>query len=254
MKIKTLIIDDEALNRDLIAKLITKFGENFDVVGQAEDIDLGVKLIKELNPDLVFLDIKMPGGDGFDLLHRFEKPNFEVVFITGFDEYALKAFEFNALDYLLKPIDINKLKHTLSNVYERISQKLSLIDNLKCILSSYDNSHKIITKIPIHHNDKVELLDIYSIVSISSENGYTLFKVADLNQFISSKQINAFDFILNKFTNFIKISKGVYLNANYIKSYSKGMTCIINMKNGDSFEISRRKKSEILEVLKYKQI
>src|ERR1700741_5424183 len=115
--IRALIIEDEFLNRDLISKMILKLHSNFEIVGMAEDIHAGYSLINELKPDLIFLDIKMPGGSGFDLLKKFDEPFFEVVFVTGFDEYAIQAFEFNALDYILKPIDTNKLKSTLDKVY-----------------------------------------------------------------------------------------------------------------------------------------
>lgn len=249
MKIKTIIIDDEYMNRELIDKLIQKLNNNFEVIAKAENVDEGYDLIVEKSPDLIFLDIKMPGGNGFELLKRFENPSFEVVFITGFDEYALQAFEFNALDYVLKPIDTYKLNSTLDKVYSRICNKLSIENSLKEILEIYSVDNYFISKIPIHHKDKVELIDIKEIISIEADEGYTKFKTINVGEYISSKQFSSFEFIFEKYQNFIKINKGVYINASFIKNYSKGESCFITLKNNQSFEVSRRRKTEILSVL-----
>src|SRR4051812_15578953 len=137
-KIRAIVIDDEYLNRDLITKFIQSLDPNYDIIANASDIDSAFELINFHRPDLIFLDIKMPGGNGFELLERFDKPFFEVVFITGFDEYAIKAFEHNAVDYILKPIDADKLKQMLQKVYERIAAKLSVSTYLKEIISAYN--------------------------------------------------------------------------------------------------------------------
>ncbi len=248
-KIKTLVIDDEHLNRDVITKLVHKLDANFEIIADADNIDDAYELIAKHSPDLVFLDIKMPGGNGFDLLKRFTNPEFEVVFITGFDEYALQAFEFNALDYVLKPIDSVKLKNTLDKVYNRITSKLSITNNLKEILSVYNSEDYLISKIPIHHRDKVELINIKEILSLTAYEGYTMFKMLCNSEYISSKQFSSFEFIINKFPNFIKINKGTYVNLNFLKNYTKGDTCFIELTNNLSYEVSRRKKTEILVVL-----
>lgn len=249
MRIKTLVIDDEYLNRDLIIKLIQKLNNNFDIIGDAENIDDAFDLIQKHNPDLIFLDIKMPGGSGFDLLSRFKDVNFEVVFVTGFDEYAIQAFEFNALDYVLKPIDTIKLKATLDKVFYRISSKLSIVNNFKEILSVYNPDSHFISKIPIHKNDIVELIDVSEIVSIEANEGYTIFKTFSKGNYTSAKQLSSFEFIIEKNKSFVKINKGVFINLNYLESYSKSNFCIIKLKNDDLYEVSRRKKTEILSIL-----
>lgn len=248
-KIKSVVIDDEYLNRDLITKLINRLDPNFEIIGEADNIGSGFDLITECNPDLVFLDIKMPGGNGFELLKRFEKPNFEVVFITGFDEYALQAFEYNALDYILKPIDTDKLKNTLEKVYKRISSKLVIPNNLKEILDSYNNDYTSITKIPIHYKDKVVLVEVSDIISVQATDGYTVFKTKNQEEFMSSKQLSSFEFIINNYSNFCRLNKSAYINLNFIKSYTKGLICMVTLTNDVVFEVSRRKKTEILELL-----
>jgi two-component system LytT family response regulator len=248
-KIKALVIDDEYLNRDLITKLVHRIDSNFQIIGEAENITDAFELIKSHKPDLIFLDIKMPGGNGFELLNRFAKPDFEVVFITGFDEYAIQAFEYNALDYVLKPIDPFKFKNTLERVRERVISKLSIVNNLKEILETYNKDYTAIVKIPIHYQDQVVLLNVDEIISIEANAGYTIFKIGGNEELMSSKQLVSFEFIIDKFSNFVRISKGVYINIEFIKNYSKGSVCFITLKNNQVFEVSRRKKTEILMLL-----
>lgn len=253
-KIRAIVIDDEFYNRKLISKLVVQTNSNFEVIGIAEDIEEGFALIIELQPDLVFLDIKMPGGSGFDLLRKFENPPFEVVFVTGFDEYAMQAFEFNVLDYILKPIDTSKLSKTLEKVAHRIFNKLSIADNLKEITKLYDVNSSFLSKIPIHVSDKVVLLVINDIISIKSENGYTEFKDIQSNKYLSSKILSDFEFIFDAIPHFVRLHKSVYINSNYVKHYTKGQICIITLIDETSFEVSRRKKTEILALLDKKMV
>jgi two-component system LytT family response regulator len=253
-KIRAVVIDDEFYNRGLISKLVIKSHSGFEIVGTAEDIEDGYELINSLQPDLIFLDIKMPGGSGFDLLRKFENPSFEVVFVTGFDEYARQAFEFNALDYILKPIDSVKLKKTLDKVYHRIFNQLSTTDNLKEITKLYHINSAELSKIPIHVKDKVVLLAINDIISIQSEDGYTVFTDIYFNKYISAKSLCDFEFIFDAIPHFVRLHKSIYVNSNYVKHYTKGQICIITMADNSTFEVSRRKKAEILAFLDKKMV
>lgn len=248
-KIRAVVIDDEFYNRGLISKLVVKSHTGFEIIGIAEDMEEGFELINSVKPDLVFLDIKMPGGSGFDLLRKFETPFFEVVFVTGFDEYAIQAFEFNALDYILKPIDTAKLEKTLNKVFHRIYNQLSITDNLKEITKLYHVNSSELSKIPIHVKDKVVLLTINDIISIQSENGYTVFTDIHSNKYLSSKSLYDFEFIFDAIPHFVRLHKGIYVNSNYVKHYTKGQICIITLTDNSTFEVSRRKKTEILAFL-----
>ncbi|MES2761543.1 MAG: response regulator transcription factor [Bacteroidota bacterium] len=248
-KIRAVVIDDEYLNRDLISQIVVKISDNYVIIGQAEDVESGFELIQSVEPDVVFLDIKMPDGTGFDLLKQFPNPGFEVVFITGFDEYAIKAFEFNALDYILKPIDQSKLTKTLIKVQDRIFRKEVSSNHLKDIVLQY-NGGNVISKIPVHFKDKVYLINIDDIISIQTHEGYTLFVINnDKNKFVSSKQLADYEFIIGSFPNFIRLNKSVYVNINFVNNYTKGQVCEVTLTNNTSFEVSRRKKAEILEIL-----
>lgn len=247
--INSVIIDDESFNRELVKDFILKLNPAYNIIGEADNIEDGYELINRFKPDLVFLDIKMPGGSGFDLLERFKTYNFEVVFITGFDEYAIKAFEFNALDYVLKPIDQSKFRKTLDNVKARFDNRLSNIANLTSVMKSYEKGSTYITKIPVHYHDEVILLGIEQLMYVQSEEGYTTFFTIGSEKYVSSRKLSDFEFIINNFPGFIRINKGVYVNLHYIKAYSKGETCVIKLFNDVSFEVSRRKKTEILAIL-----
>lgn len=249
-EIKAIVVDDEILNRDLISKLIINLDSNFKIVGTAENIDSAFELIDKFNPDVVFLDVKMPDGNGFDLLKRFDVFNFEVVFVTGFDEYAVEAFNFNALDYILKPIDTDKLEISLRRVVQRLNSKTKF--DFNDIIDLYNTDYSKINKIPVHHNEKVVLLDLVNILYISTYNGYTKFKMINSEEYLSSKQFNAYDFIIDNSQFLCKINKSICININYIKSYTKGSACEITLLDNSIFDVSRRKKTEILSLLELK--
>lgn len=248
-KIKALVIDDEASNRDLITKLISKLNPTIEVIGEAANIKNGFDLIQETKPELVFLDIRMPGGSGFDLLAMFEEIAFEVVFISGFDSYALKAFEYNALDYVLKPINPVKFAKTLTKVQLKIESRSLKPEELKNVLKAYDLKELIISKISIHHGNQVVLLNIEEILYIKSEDKCTVFKINTGEKYTSSKELADFEFILESHLYMVRVSKSTYININFVSSYSKGTDCFITMKDGMVIEIPRRKKGEILNLL-----
>lgn len=246
--INAVIVDDEFFNRSLIHTLISRINVNFNIVAQAENVKEGYKLINRTRPDVVFLDIKMQDGSGFDLLRKFDKINFEVVFVTGFDEYALKAFQFNAIDYVLKPIDTDKFAETLGRVEERVNKKQLSTININQILLAYNNS--VITKIPVQHNGEIILLNTQDIICIVEKERSTQFKVFPATTYISSKQLVDFEFIICDFHNFIRINDTTYLNINFIESYTRGLGTFITMKDGSIIEVTRRKKAEIVDKLK----
>lgn len=253
-KIKAIIIDDEVSNRRLIKNLIATLNPDYEILGEAERINDAYELIQQVKPDVLFLDIKMPGGNGFQLLEKFDEVPFEVVFISGFDEYAIKAFEYNALDYILKPIDTVRFMKTLSKVQQTIETKNVSPNRIKEVLQTYDLKQLFISKLSVHQGNQVVVLNIAEIMYIQSDNKCSVFKVANNEKYTSSKQLSDFEFILNNHIYFIKVNKGTFINANYVTRYSKGITCLITMKDEKVIEVPRRKKSEILELLAGRKI
>lgn len=250
-KIRSVIIDDELANRNLLDSLLKKHCLDIEVMGLAESADEGFKLIKEIKPDLVFLDIKMPGKTGFDLLKMFDKINFNVIFVSGFDQYAIQAFEFNAVDYILKPIDYTKLIVAVNKTLERISQKNN--HNIIHFIHSIDEKSQLIKNISLHVNDKVHVVDLNDICYIQASRNYSEITTENNQKLLSTKTLSDYEELLSRHSHFLRINKSLLININYIKEYSKGSTCIIKIKNSElEMEVSRRKKSDIIQFLKNK--
>ena len=246
--ITTVVIDDEYSNRELLSSIISS-NLQFSVVGQADGLESGYLLIKEKKPEVVFLDIKMPDGNGFELLSKFDVVNFLVVFVSAFDSYALRAFEFNAVDYVLKPIDLEKFSSTLIRLVQMRNNKIVAGNSIKAIIAQYDVRSLLIQKVAVHSANKVHLLSLHEIVSAVADEGTTIFKTVSGNKHSSSKQLSDFEFIFEGYRSLVRISKSAFININYVESYSKGATCTVFMRGGSDFEVSRRKKTEILSLL-----
>lgn len=247
--ITALIIDDEEHNRSVLNTLLKKHCPLINVIDEAIDVDDAYQKIKKLNPQLVFLDIRMPNKNGFDLLRMFDNINFEVIFVSAFNEYALTAFDFNTLGYILKPIDYIKLISVVDKAIAKIVTNASN-NNIVHFIKTLEEGNNFINKITLHHKEKVIFVNITDIVSIESNDGICELKLMDNSSYFSSKDLKLFEAILNPSGNFIRVNKSVIININYIKSYNKGDICILEMSNGLSHEVSRRKKTEVLSKIK----
>jgi two-component system, LytTR family, response regulator len=249
-KIRSIIIDDEAANRDILESLLRKHCPSIEVIAMAGSASEGYELIRQTNPELVFLDIKMPVKTGFDLLGMFDHIPFKVIFVTSYDEYAIQAFEFNAVDYILKPIDYTKLIKSVERVEETIRQNTANTDFIQFI-RSIDEKTKLLKSISLHRKDKVLIIDIDNISYIQAIRNYCEVVTYDNQRILSTKTLSDYEQLLEPYENFLRINKGYLINIHFIKSYSKGPVCFISMKNDDQeMEVSRRKKSEILHYLK----
>ena len=249
-KITAVIIDDEYLNRKLIDLLVVKTNPIFEIVGEAENVRDGINVITQLKPKVVFLDIKMPDGSGFDLLKHFTDIDFEVVFITGFDEYILQAFDFNALDYVLKPIDLDKFKITIEKVELSIRNKQNNSQKLNRIADLY-NSEKLINKLLVNSANNSALLNVEDIMYIEQGNKKTLFTNYNSEKYTSPKPLSDFEFILKNFSKYLKVDETRYVNLSFVEKCSTGSKHYITMKDSTQFYISEVKKKEILELLKH---
>ncbi|MBC7695265.1 MAG: response regulator [Burkholderiales bacterium] len=247
--IRAIVIDDEVHNRNVLKTLLSKYCPLINVIAECEKAIDAFDKIKELEPQLIFLDIKMPGKSGFDLLKMFSRIDFEVIFVSAFNEYAITAFEFNALGYILKPIDYSKLIITVDKAIFKITSN-EKSNSVFHFIKTLDEKNDVINKISVHHNDKVILLNINYIVSVEAKGGTCEIKLDDGKNYYSSKELKLFEEILEKAGNFIRISKSVIVNADYIISYSKGDICNLEVQNSGFYEVSRRKKSEVINRMK----
>ena len=244
--INAIIIDDEPKNRNILQQLLQIHFKDVQVVAQAQNADEGLKLIDRHKPDVVFLDVEMPGKSGFDLLREAGKIDFKVVFVTAYNHYSLKAIKFNAFDYLLKPIDldelkvtVNKLKQSLLPVHENIFQNL---------LHPSIDKEKAFNKIAISSIDFIELIDNDDILYFEAKGNYTDVYLINNKKITASKTLKEFDDLLSdKF--FFRIHHGYLVNIKHISKYIKGEGGYVLMKNNEELEVSRRKKADFIQML-----
>ncbi len=248
-KLNCVIIDDEIAGRIVLKELLNFYFENITILGEAKNISEGYELITNSKPDLVFLDIQMPGGDGFELLKKFDAIDFEVIFVTSHDKYAINAIKFSALDFLLKPVDVEELKSSI----EKVLNKKKLIDQTSLLISNLlqnINSEAEDKKLAVHVLDKVKLLDIKDIICIEASGTYSDIYYSDSVKYTTPKLLKVLEEFLEENENFIRVSKSAVINVKHVVNYSKGDICILTMRNDKQYEVSRRRKQEINTVLK----
>jgi two-component system, LytTR family, response regulator len=247
--ITAILIDDEEHNRRVLQTLLEKYCPEVKVAGEAGNAEDAFLKIKTCNPQLVFLDIKMPEKNGFDLLKMFSEIDFEVIFVSAFDEYAVHAFEFNALDYILKPIDHLKLRKAVSKAISKIELQKGENEILHFI-KSLDRQNDLVSKFSVHHNGRVIFVNVSEIAFIEGHTDFCSLNLIDGSRYTSSKDLKQFENVLQQAGNFIRINKSAIINSDFIKSYTKGEICIIELRTGNTFEVSRRKKTEIIGKIK----
>lgn len=248
MKIKAIIIDDESKSRSVLNMLLKKVTDQIEVCGEASSVDSAIKLIKDYNPQLVFLDIQMPKKDGFKLLNEVTTQNFLTIFVTSHEQYAIQAIKSNAFDYLLKPIDSNDLKTTV----DKIIAYFSLDEVLESDKISFINS-TVNIKVPqlkVHSKTHVEFYSAEHIEYIHADGPYSKIHLTSNKELTISKTLKELEEFFESTNSFIRINNSILANIHSITKYSKGHYASITLTNQQEFEISRRKKQEILERLK----
>ncbi|MEO8146714.1 MAG: LytTR family DNA-binding domain-containing protein [Bacteroidia bacterium] len=249
--IKTLIVDDEQPNRNFLIKVAGKLFPDIEIVGEAANVDEALSKVKETKPDLVLLDIEMPGKTGFDFLIEVGDVNFEVIFITGYDEYAIKAFKFNAIDYLLKPVDLDDFENAINKVRERLKIPKTETKNqqVSSLLQNIKSNQNPINKIGVPTNDGIVFLNIEDIILCEADGNYTVFHLAGNNKFISSRTLKEYDELLAGY-NFFRAHKSHLINLKHIKRYIKGEGGTVIMSNDKEVEVSRRNKEGFMLLMK----
>lgn len=244
--IRTILIDDEPNNTENLKHLLTTYCPEVDVLGEAINARQGIELINLINPDLVFLDIEMPQQNGFDMLAQLSAIQFEVIFVTAYNNYALKAIKFNALDYILKPIDIEELIEAVARVRQKLSDKSQLEVTRKALHNLQQLPQN--KRIALASLDKIEFFKIESIVRCLGENNYTRFYFTDGEPRLISKPLSEYEELLSDY-NFIRVHKSHLVNANQISSFVKRDGGYLIMSDGFSVPVSRRKKDDLLKQL-----
>jgi len=245
--LRTIIIEDEENIKISLEKKLEKHCPNVKVTGWSDNVKDSIKLINDSSPDLVLLDIKLPDGTGFDILRALKNINFNIIFITAYNDYATDAFKFSALDYLLKPVRAEDLV----NAVEKAEKALSIQNIEERLNILYENLESIIKsekKIVLNTAENIQIIEIKDIVRCESDGNYTNFYLKDGTKLLVSKTLKEFDEILTGYR-FFRPHKSHLINLSYLKSYEKTEGGYLKMKDGTNIPLSMRKKSQLLEVL-----
>jgi len=243
MKLKAIIVEDEKVSREILRKYIHKYCLNVELIGEASNITDGLELINSNELDLVFLDVEMPFGNGFDLLGKVENRTFETVFVTAYDQYAIEALNNHASYYLLKPISIDELIKAVTIVAEIKERENELQGK---IISPKTNG--ISGKITIPQQDGFEVLNIDDIVFCKADDNYTVIHLADSKKLVS-KTLKYFEEILKEHS-FARIHKSFLVNVNAIVKYKKGKGGSVVVSSGKEILVSSSKKANLLSYFK----
>ncbi|MBK6524501.1 MAG: response regulator transcription factor [Crocinitomicaceae bacterium] len=237
--IRAVIIDDIPEAISVLKSDLENYCVNIEVVGSAEGVVTGAKLIRDLKPDLVFLDIQMKDGSGFDLLEIVPDVQFKLIFTTASDEFAVKAFKFAAVDYLLKPIDPDELMDAVSRI-EGQDKAAQRIDLLK------ENFVKA-KRIALNTLEKIHIVNVEEILRCESNINYTMFYFTDGTKLLVTKTLKEFDNLLSGH-NFIRVHQSHLINTNFIKEFLKSAGDIV-MKDGTKVPVSTRKKQVLMDMI-----
>jgi two-component system LytT family response regulator len=244
-KIRAIIIDDEPGNCENLEKLLEKYCPQVEILASINNIDPAVEVIMSRKPDLVFLDIELAEGTGFDMLEMLPSKNFEVIFVTAFDRYALKAIKICALDYILKPVNIAELVKAVSRFEERQSEK-SENKRMQLLLENLSTSSK---RIVLPLSNKMEFVEVDQILRCQGEGNYSHVYLKSGEKYMVCKALKEFDELLSDH-NFLRVHQSHLINLNEIKSYVKTDGGYIKMKDGASVSISRQRREMVMERLK----
>jgi two-component system LytT family response regulator len=237
---KTVLVEDEKNNLDLLNHFIKKYCKNIDVIASCSTYDQALSVLKAEEPDLVFLDIVLDRDTSFDLLQELGNPDFQIIFTTAYDEYAIRAFKYNTIDYLLKPIIIEELVAAVNKVAEKINENKTLdMGSIKNISQSFNTKHPA-NFIMISGMDRIDFIHPDEVVYLKSTGRYTEFYLKDKKRKItSSKPIGEYENILDQDV-FYRIHNSFLINLAQLININKRAGNYCEMSNGDSLPLSRR--------------
>lgn len=244
MKLNAILVEDEKLSRDILSNYLQKYCPNINLVGQAENIKEGLKLIENNNLDLVFLDVEMPYGNAFDLLDQVKNRSFETVFVTAYNNYAIDALNAHASYYLMKPIEIDELIKAVNYVESIKLKENALQEKILVPITT-----GVQGKITIPQQDGFEILETKDIMFCKADDNYTEIYLNTNKKKVVSKTLKYFDEILAD-SGFARIHKSYLVNINEITKYVKGKGGSVILSNGKELSVSASRKADLLAYFK----
>ncbi len=244
--LRAVVVDDEQHMRDTLIKMIEMYCPDVVVAGQASGVTSGVAAIKAHHPDIVFLDIQMKDGTGFDLIYNLPSIHFKVIFVTAYDQYALQAFRCSAVDYLLKPVNPELLIEAVKRAGQMLQDHFNLrMKALEQNLRSENNQNK---KVIVKTTESIHLLDVKSIISCESESSYTTIYTATGEKIMVAKTLRDYEEMLTD-CGFYRVHKSWLINIWQIRRFERQDGGSIVMSNGLKVPVATRKRDELLHLL-----
>lgn len=249
--ISTVLIDDDDNLREGMKLLLATYAPEIKVLGEANSVSSGVKLMEELEPEIVFLDIMMNDGTGFDILEQLNQKygniSSHIIFVTAHEKFAIKAFRFSALDFLLKPVDPEDLQAVVKKI-KNITTKTSDYKHIELLLDNISKRNDSFKKIALSNSEGMHLFEIQDIIRCESEDNYTKFYFRNHKPLLISKTLKEYDELLNEH-NFERIHQSHLINLNELKSYIKKDGGFVIMSDDSKLPVSQRKKDRLQELL-----
>jgi two-component system LytT family response regulator len=245
MSIKTVIIEDEEKSLYVLQQFIHEFAGELSLCGSAGYINDAVRLIESTAPQLAFVDVCIADGTGFDVLQKLSCRDFELIFVTAYDNYALDAFKFAAIDYLLKPLGAGEFERAMQRARKKLSEKKQS-NAIGTLLSHLEQLQENERKLGIPVQNGCEFIDLADILWCRSEGAYTIFYISNNTTIISCRNIGAYETLLIR-NNFFRIHHSVIVNMRWVRRYVKGKGGSVVLADGTELEVSQRKKIEFLE-------
>jgi two-component system LytT family response regulator len=246
--IRSIIIDDEQIGRDLLATLLERYCPNVSVVAEADSVAMGRDAIRRHEPELVFLDIEMPRGNGFELLEETHDRGFEVVFTTAYEHYALRAIKAAALDYLLKPINSTELVTAVEKAEQRRATTTGMHRGLEALLENLRQPGSEPSKLALPTEDGLLVVPLSDIVRCEASASYTWFYFTSGERRLVSRPLKEFELILAG-SRFLRVHHSHMVNIDHIRRYVRGEGGEVVMSDHSSVIVARRKKEDLLKML-----
>ncbi|MBI2269975.1 MAG: response regulator transcription factor [Bacteroidetes bacterium] len=250
--ITALLIDDDGNLRKGLKSLLAKYTPEITIIGEAESVKTGIEAVSKLNPQVIFLDIRLNDGTGFDILEQLTKSNRKInshlIFITAHEEYAVKAFKFSALDYLLKPIDPVDLQNAVSKVKSFI-EKSNSFEHLDLLLENIRKKVDNFKRIALSTSTGIHLFDVNDVIRCESQDNYTNFFIKGHKPILISKTLKEYEELLSQH-GFERIHQSHLINLSYLKSYIKSEGGYVVMSDGTNLPVAQRKRDRLQELLK----